>query len=91
MYDLGEFDQKGSVRTKYGTKEELLAAVETAKEHGIVTYIDAVLNHRFGADDTERFNVTEVDNDDRTKKITDIYEIEVSSPSCSFLVIDCGF
>ena len=22
MYDLGEFDQKGTVRTKYGTKEE---------------------------------------------------------------------
>lgn len=24
LYDLGEFDQKGSVRTKYGTKEEYL-------------------------------------------------------------------
>ena len=23
LYDLGEFDQKGTVRTKYGTKEEL--------------------------------------------------------------------
>ena len=23
MYDLGEFDQKGSVRTKYGTKERV--------------------------------------------------------------------
>ena len=23
LYDLGEFDQKGSVRTKYGTVEEL--------------------------------------------------------------------
>src|SRR3954452_15827392 len=22
MYDLGEFDQKGSVRTKYGTRQE---------------------------------------------------------------------
>ena len=26
LYDLGEFDQKGSIRTKYGTKEELLDA-----------------------------------------------------------------
>ena len=25
LFDLGEFDQKGSVRTKYGTREELLA------------------------------------------------------------------
>ena len=28
LYDLGEFDQKGSVRTKYGTKEEYIAAVK---------------------------------------------------------------
>ena len=27
LYDLGEFEQKGSVRTKYGTKEQYLAAV----------------------------------------------------------------
>ena len=27
LYDLGEFDQKGSVRTKYGTRDEFLAAV----------------------------------------------------------------
>ena len=24
LYDLGEFDQKGAIRTKYGTKEEYL-------------------------------------------------------------------
>ena len=23
LYDLGEFDQKGTIRTKYGTKQEL--------------------------------------------------------------------
>ena len=27
VYDLGEFDQKGPVRTKYGTKAEYLAAI----------------------------------------------------------------
>ena len=27
MYDLGEFDQKGTIRTKYGTKEEYLEAI----------------------------------------------------------------
>ncbi len=46
LYDLGEFDQKGGQRTKYGTKEELLQLVKKAKERGMVTYIDAVLNHR---------------------------------------------
>lgn len=46
IYDLGEFDQKGGVRTHWGTKEELLKCVKKAQENGIVTYIDAVLNHR---------------------------------------------
>jgi alpha-amylase len=43
---LGEFDQKGNVRTNWGTKEELLSAIKTAKEKGIITYIDAVMNHK---------------------------------------------
>ena len=78
MYDLGEFDQKGGVSTNWGTKEELLSLVSTAKEHGIVTYIDAVLNHKFGADRVERFGATEVDTNDRTKEISEVYDVEVS-------------
>ena len=31
MYDLGEFDQKGTIRTKYGTKEEYLAAIKALR------------------------------------------------------------
>ncbi|KAF8586977.1 glycoside hydrolase family 13 protein, partial [Ramaria rubella] len=76
VYDLGEFDQKGGVRTNWGTKEELLSLVNTAKEHGIVTYIDAVLNHKFGADRAERFGAKEVDSSDRTKEVSDVYDIE---------------
>ena len=34
LYDLGEFDQKGSVRTRYGTKHEYLACINTLHEHG---------------------------------------------------------
>ncbi|ELU42665.1 alpha-amylase [Rhizoctonia solani AG-1 IA] len=43
---------------------------------GIVGYVDAVLNHKFGADRTERFRATEVDPNDRTRDITDKYDIE---------------
>jgi alpha-amylase len=43
MYDLGEFDQKGSVRTKYGTKAEYLAAIAAAKAAGVRVYADVVL------------------------------------------------
>lgn len=32
LYDLGEFDQKGSVRTKYGTKEEYLSSITALKK-----------------------------------------------------------
>lgn len=42
-----------------GTIEELKSAIKKAKEHGIVCYIDAVLNHRLGADGTEKFLATE--------------------------------
>lgn len=53
MYDLGEFNQKGSIRTKYGTKDQYLAAISAAQSHGIQIYGDVVFNHRGGADDTE--------------------------------------
>ncbi|KAJ7205053.1 alpha-amylase [Mycena pura] len=76
VYDLGEFDQKGGVRTNYGTKEELIALIKKAKENGIISYVDAVLNHRFGADRIETFAAVEVDNDDRTKEISDKYDIK---------------
>ena len=35
LYDLGEFRQKGSVRTKYGTKQDYLAAIEKLQKLGI--------------------------------------------------------
>ncbi|KAJ6532771.1 alpha-amylase [Mycena vulgaris] len=76
VYDLGEFDQKGGRRTNWGTKEELIAAIKKAKEYGIVSYVDAVLNHRFGADRIETFGAVEVDNDDRTKEISDKYDVK---------------
>ncbi len=53
MYDLGEFEQKDTVRTKYGTKEEYLSAIKALQKEGIKVYADIVLNHRLGADETE--------------------------------------
>lgn len=49
-YDLGEFDQKGSIPTKYGTKKEYLKAVSDLQKAGIEVLGDIVLNHRMGAD-----------------------------------------
>lgn len=76
LYDLGEFDQKGTVRTKYGTKMQLQAAINALHEQGLSVYLDAVLNHKAGADFKEKFRVREVDGEDRGKETTDAYEIE---------------
>lgn len=75
LYDLGEFNQKSSTRTKWGSKDELLELSRKAKELGIGLYWDAVLNHKAGADKREKAHAVEVDNNDRTKEITDPYQI----------------
>ncbi len=70
-YDLGEFDQKGSVRTKYGTRDEYISAVKAAKRSGIAVYADVVLNHMMGADNQEEFKATPHDPEDRPQAIGD--------------------
>jgi len=76
LYDLGEFDQKGSVRTKYGTKDQLLNAIQACRDHGIAVYADLVMNHKAGADETEAFEVVEVNGENRTEEISEPFTIE---------------
>lgn len=76
LYDLGEFDQKGSVRTKYGTREEFISAVKAAQSAGIQVYVDIVLNHLGGADETETVTVRKVNPENRNEFISEPYEIE---------------
>lgn len=54
LYDLGEFYQKGTISTKYGTKEEYIQAIESLQKEGIAVIADVVLNHKMGADEVER-------------------------------------
>ena len=49
-YDLGEFNQKGSTETRYGSRAELDQTVKTFKKLGIELYFDAIMNHRGWAD-----------------------------------------
>lgn len=83
MWDLGEFahprdegKQEPVCRTKYGTRQDFEECMKKLREHGVSIYIDAVMNHRAGADETETFKAREVDNDDRSKLISDAYDIE---------------
>lgn len=47
-FDLGDKDQMGTVRTKYGTKRELLSMIEVAHRFGIRVYFDNVMAHNAG-------------------------------------------
>ena len=76
LYDLGEFDQKGSVRTKYGTRQEYLDAINAVQDAGMDAMVDIVLNHKAGGDEKEKFKVVKVDPENRNKIISAPFEIE---------------
>ncbi len=67
-FDLGEFDQKGSVRTKYGNKAELIDACAKLREHGVHVYADIVLNHLMGGDNLEEIRATPHSDSNRHEK-----------------------
>ncbi len=75
-YDLGEFDQKGTVRTKYGTLEQLEKAIEALHAEGISVYGDTVINHKAGADKCELFKAVKVDPNNRLQQLTEPFDIE---------------
>lgn len=77
LFDLGEFEQKGSVRTKYGTKEEYVAAIKAAQDAGVRVYADVVLNHKLGADEAEEVEATPYNPDDRHQPIAEMQTIKV--------------
>lgn len=68
LYDLGEFDQKGEVATKYGTKDEYIKAIAQFHKSGIEVLADVVLNHKMGADDFEDVEACRVNKSNRNEK-----------------------
>jgi alpha-amylase len=76
LFDLGEFDQKGSVRTKYGTKDEYVRAIQTAQTAGIRIYADVVFNHKLGADLEEEVEATPFSTNDRTETVGEYQNIK---------------
>lgn len=74
-YDLGEFDQKGSVATKYGTKDEYIQAVKALQKNHIEVLADVVLNHMMGADACEKVKAVETAENNREQTISGLKEI----------------
>lgn len=79
LYDLGEFDQKGSVRTKFGTKAEYLACIDSLHKHGMQVLADVVMNHRFGADATETVSLVKVNSAGRKQHTSTELRREVAT------------
>jgi alpha-amylase len=79
LYDLGEFNQKGDVKTKYGTKDEYLHCVEILHKNNIKVMVDIVLNHKEGGDEIEKVLVEDQNPNDRNAKIGEPYEREIQS------------
>lgn len=76
LFDLGEFDQKGTVRTKYGTKDEYIHAIKAAQNAGLRVYADVVFNHKMGADAAEEVGATPFSPDDRHAVVGDYQPIK---------------
>lgn len=71
LYDLGEFDQKDTIKTKYGSKDEYINMLQVLAQNGIESYADIVLNHKMGADAIQTIPATKVDFGDHNCQISD--------------------
>ena len=49
-YDLGEYNQKGSIETRFGSIDELKAAIKAYHSVNMQVYADAVMNHMTGGE-----------------------------------------
>ena len=52
-YDLGEFDQRGTTRTRYGTLAQLETLVSKLHANGVGVHADIVMNHALASDGME--------------------------------------
>lgn len=57
-FDLGDRDQRGTIATKYGTKDDAKALVREAHRFGLKVYFDTVMNHNANPGKIENPGVT---------------------------------
>ena len=75
LYDLGEFDQKGTIPTKYGTKTEYLECIKWLKENRLEVFGDIVFDHFMGADEEENVSAVKYHPDNRNEIVSGEEEI----------------
>jgi len=74
LFDLGEFDQKGTVATKYGDRAAFEHATGALRAKGLRVIHDVVFNHKMGADEEETVRVRRVNPEDRTQIEDEAFE-----------------
>ncbi|MEL7196033.1 MAG: SdrD B-like domain-containing protein, partial [Bacteroidota bacterium] len=52
-YDFGEFDQKGTIRTRHGDAQQFRDMMDSLHANGLLVMADVVLNHRAGAEEQQ--------------------------------------
>ena len=67
LFDLGEFDQKGTIATKYGDRAALEQACAALKAADLRVIHDVVFNHKMGADEAEQVQVRRTNPDNRNE------------------------
>ncbi|MEO9473926.1 MAG: alpha-amylase family glycosyl hydrolase [Cyclobacteriaceae bacterium] len=55
-YDLGNYNQKGTTETRFGSRAELESMISTMHTNGIEVYADIVLNHLYTNSDEDENN-----------------------------------
>ncbi len=55
-YDLGNYNQKGTTETRFGSKDELLSMISAMHSNNIQVYADVVLNHIYAGDEQSENN-----------------------------------
>lgn len=79
LWDLGEFNQKGTRSTKWGSREELDQLIAAAKKWGVDVVWDAVINHKQAGDQTEKgIWAVEVDKEGMPACFTHVRSLNVS-------------
>lgn len=56
LYDLGNYNQKGTTETRFGSRTELEQMISTMHTNGIDVYADIVLNHLYTGDGEDQSN-----------------------------------
>ncbi len=79
VYDLGEFNQKGTIKTKYGSKDEYIKCIQKLQQTGLQVYADIVLNHKMGADIIQTIPAAKVDWGNHEKQIAENEIIKVAT------------